>query len=146
MSATQTASTAVASLNQNVKEVISQVSPEMKANFEQLERLWNHPVTRFGVELTKDQAFTGALESIRESHATTQLMAFEGILIGILWAFRAWRLGKVNTLLMRMWTQAWVAALFWVLAVFLVPFLVWGGPYGTLLSHLVRAFIKHILA
>jgi hypothetical protein len=45
-----------------------------------------------------------------------------------------------------MWTQAWVAALFWVLAVFLVPFLVWGGAYGTLLSHLVRAFIKHILA
>jgi hypothetical protein len=121
-------------------------SPELKEKIESIERFMENPVVKVGGTLVQDQEFTLSFGKIIESHRGSSLLAYEGVLILVLWGFRAWRLGKVNTLLARMWTQAWVALLYWVLALVVVPSLVWGESYRTVLSHSARAVLRHFLA
>jgi len=120
-------------------------SPELKAKIEAMEQFMDHPVVKVGGTLVQDSEFTSSLKQMIESGRGTSLLAYEAALIVVLWGFRAWRLGKVNTLLARLWTQAWVAVLYWTVALGVLPALVWGDSYRTVLTHSARAVLRHVL-
>ena len=124
---------------------LKSLSPELKGNLDQMQKLWVHPVTQFGVTLGRDSEFMASLNQINESHRSTQLYAYEAVLLVLLWIFRAWKLSKVSTLWSRLWTQAWIGAVFWFLALVGIPGVIWGEAYRTALSHFARAFLKHFL-
>jgi hypothetical protein len=110
-----------------------------------VEKVLDLPVIKFGETLIQEHGVVVALERIGESQSGASLIAYEVILILVLWMARAWRLSKVNTLLTQFWTQAWIAGVYWILALAIVPSLVWGESYRTLLSHLVRAVLRRVL-
>jgi hypothetical protein len=103
-------------------------------------------MTQFSLTMGQDAEFKAGMGEMFESHAMNRLAGYELLLILLLWIFRAWRLSKVNTWLTRIWTQAWVGFCYWVCALFLVPSLIWGESYRTVMSHLIRSGFKHFFA
>jgi hypothetical protein len=99
-----------------------------------------------GLTLSRDDAFLGAIGSIAKNPKVSEFLAYEGALLLVLWAFRAWRLSKVNTLFRQMLTQAWISVVYWVVALFLIPSFIWGEHFRVALSHLFRAVLRHFLS
>lgn len=133
-------------LSKDAEEWLKTVSPGLFQNYDQIQTLWNAPATQFAITLMNDGEFRTAAEQIQNSHLSGQLLGYEFVLLLVLWVFRAWRLSKVSTFFTRMWTQAWIAALYWVVALFVVPGFVWGEAYRTVLSHLAKAVFRHFIA
>ncbi len=134
------------SFTKEAESWLKSLGPDFKNDLEQIQKIWNHPATRVGWTLSQDQEFVSSLNQIRDSHRSNVFYAYELVLILILWTVRAWRLSKAATWLGRMWTQAWIASVFWFMALILVPGLVWGEAFRTVLSHLVRAILRHFIA
>ena len=133
-------------LADQVQEFLKAQSPELKKQIDSMNAVMNHPLTKVGSTLVQDQEFTSAVSQMTGSHGGTRFLAYEGVLIVLVWAFRAWRLSKSNTLLPRLLTQAWIGAIYWILAITVVPWLVWGDAFRTALSHLVRVALRQFLA
>jgi hypothetical protein len=121
-------------------------SPELKARIEAIEHFMDHPVAKVGGTLVQDQEFTSSFGKLLDSGKGSTLLAYEAVLILVLWGFRAWRLGKVNTLFARLLTQAWIAVLYWVLALVVVPSVLLGESYRVVLTHSARALLRQILS
>ncbi len=98
------------------------------------------------LSLSGDEAFLGAIGGIAKNPKGTELIAYEGVLILALWAFRSWKLSKVNTLFRQMLTQAWIAVAYWLVALFAIPSFLWGEQYRIALSHFFRALLRHFLS
>ncbi len=133
-------------VSKDAEEWLKEVGPTIFKNYEDIQKLWNHPMTQFSVTLGRDAEFKAGITQMAESHAGARFYGYEALLILLLWIFRAWRLTKVNTILTRMWTQAWVGFCYWICALFLVPSLVWGESYRTTITHLIRAGFRHFFA
>jgi hypothetical protein len=132
-------------ISKDAEEWLKTLSPGLFQNYDDLQRTWNAPLTQFTITLVQDSEFKQASQKIYESHLGSQLVSYELVLILILWIIRAWRLSKVSTWLLRIWTQLWIAALYWLLAMFLVPYLVWGDAYRILLKELSKAILRHFI-
>jgi len=133
-------------LMNSVQTFLKEQSPELKKQLDTVNALIEHPMTKLGTTLMQDHEFTASVTRIAESHSGTQFAVYEGVLIVALWIFRAWRLTKSNTLLARLWTQAWIGVLFWILALTAVPALVWGEAFRTAFGHLIRVVLRQFLA
>jgi len=146
-SSTATPSTAPApKLADQVQDFIKEQSPELKRQLDSVNALVNHPLSKAGATLVQDQEFTSAVSRISNAHGGTRFLAYEGVLLILVWIFRAWRLSKSNTLLPRLLTQAWIGAVYWILAITVVPWLVWGEAFRTALGHLVKVALRQFLA
>ena len=145
MAAQETPTPAPALMN-SVQTFLKEQSPELKKQLDTVNALIEHPLTKFGTTLMQDHEFTASVTRIAEGHNGTQFAIYEGVLIVALWIFRAWRLTKSNTLLARLWTQAWIGVLFWVFAITVVPTLVWGEAFRTAFGHLIRVALRQFLA
>jgi len=144
--AAQETPTPAPDLMNSVQALIKEQSPELKKQLDAVNALMEHPMTKLSATLMQDHEFTASVTRIAESHSGTQFALYEGVLIGALWIFRAWRLTKSNTLLARLWTQAWIGLLFWALAITVVPTLVWGEAFRTAFGHLIRVALRQFLA
>ncbi len=133
-------------ISKDAEEWLKTLSPSTFASYDQIQKTWNAPLTQFTLTLVQDTELKGAVSEIAGSHLYREFFAYEAVLILLIWILRAWRLSKVNTWLTRLWTQAWIALLYWVSAVFLIPGLVWGAAYRTVLSHLTKAVFRHFFA
>ena len=133
-------------LSKDAEEWLRSVGPNYFQSYEQIEQLWNAPSTQFAVTCLNDTELQGAVKQIRDSHRMDQFLGYELVLILILWTFRAWRLSKMSTFFTRIWTQAWISAVYWFAAIFLIPCLVWGEAYRTVIAHLAKALFRHFLA
>jgi hypothetical protein len=130
-------------LPKEAEEWLQALSPGTFKNYQDIQGTWNHPLTQFSITLVNDPLFTGAVSEMAQQHAMAKYLGYEAILIIFIWIVRAWRLSKASTFLTRLWAQAWVGALFWVLSVAAVPFLVWGTAYRTAVNELIKAAIRH---
>jgi hypothetical protein len=133
-------------VSKDAEEWLRGLSPDLFKNYESIEKLWNHPLTQFGLTLGKDAEFKAGIQKMAREEAGARLIGFELFLILVLWVVRAWRLGKASTWLTRFWTQAWVGGLYWLSALFLVPALVYGEGFRITLAQLIRAAIRHFFA
>ena len=115
----------------------------MFENYDQIQKTWNAPLTQFTLTLVQDTELKGAASEIAMSHLYSQFFAYEAALIVLVWILRAWRLSKAPTWLTKLWTQAWIALLYWIVAAFLIPGIIWGAAYRTVLVHLVKAVFLH---
>ena len=93
--------------------------------------------------ITKDSQVAASLQEMGQQHKLGMFAGYELAWIVLIWVFRAWRLTKAGTLLTRIWTQAWIAVLFWIMALTSVPLLVWGGAYQGFLSQVIKLTIKY---
>ena len=100
----------------------------------------------FLATLSVDEAFLGAIGGIAKNTKGSEFLTYEGVLILALWAFRSWKLSKVNTLFRQMFTQAWIAVAYWLVALFAIPGFLWGEQYRVALSHFFRAILRHFLS
>lgn len=121
-------------------------STAMEPTLKELERLGGELQQQLGLTLSRDDAFLGAIGSITKNPKASEFLAYEGALLLVLWAFRAWRLSKVNTLFRQILTQAWISVAYWVVALFLIPSFIWGEHFRVALSHLFRAVLRHFLS
>jgi hypothetical protein len=133
-------------VSKDAEEWLKSVGPGLFKNYEEIQKLWNHPVTQFSLTLGQDAEFKAGIQKMALEQGGARFLGYEAVLLVILWVFRAWRLGKVNTWLTRIWTQIWVGGLYWLSALLLVPALVWGDSFRTVLVHLVRATLRHFFA
>ena len=133
-------------ISKDAEEWLKTISPSTFANYDQIQKTWNSPLTQFTLTLVQDAELKGAVSEIAGSHLYGEFFSYEAALILILWIFRVWRLSKVKNWLRSLWTQAWIGMVYWVFAVFLIPGLVWGSAYRTVLSHLAKAVIRHFFA
>ncbi len=132
-------------LSKDAEEWLKSVNPGFQTD-EQIQAFWNASPTQLGLTLVNDGDFRGAIQQIKDSHQWTQFFAYEFVLLVVLWFFRPWKLAKATTWMRRIWTQLWTGWVFWILAIFLIPSLVWGDAYRTLLSHLVKGVFRHFFA
>ena len=109
-----------------------------------LPQIWSMPSTQFSITLVRDPAIKAAFSEI-QAQKPSVIISYELLWILLVWIFRAWRLDKAGTGLLKIWTQAWVGFLALLGTLFLVPFLAWGDPYRILLSHVLKAFFRHFL-
>jgi hypothetical protein len=107
----------------------------------QLDSLLKTPVGQVAVVLAKDPAFRQATGEIAQKFDRNAFLGYEFAWIIVIWVVRAWRLSKVNTLLTRLWTQAWVGSLFWWGALALIQMLLWGKSFQMVLATAFRAII-----
>ena len=107
----------------------------------QLAPLMNSPVGKFVILMTKDASFRQASTEIAQKFDKTAFLGYEFAWIVLIWIFRSWRLTKVNTLLTRLWTQAWVGLVFWWGALTLIPWILWGKSFQTALASVIRGLI-----
>ena len=108
--------------------------------------LQGHPLMQFSITLGKDQQFREAVEDISKNFQKTSVLGYEIAWVLLIWILRAWRLSKAGSWLTRIWVQAWVAVIFWWGSLFLVPWLLWGKSYQTVLATAFRAFIHQFWA
>lgn len=147
--ASQTAVEAVngaATAAQAAKDAAATAGVELRRDLEQFQKVWKSPATQLGLTLSRDDAFLGAVGWISKNPKGSEFLAYEGVLILALWAFRAWKLGKSNTLFRQMLSQAWISLAYWIVALFLIPSLIWGEHYRVALSHLFRGVLRHFLS
>jgi hypothetical protein len=130
-------------ISKDAEEWLKTLSPGIFQNYDDLQKTWNAPLTQFTITLVQDADFKLASQQIYNSHLGSTLVSYELVLILVLWIIRSWRLGKASTWLLRIWTQAWIAVVYWLLAVFLVPYLVWGDAYRILLKQISKAILRH---
>ena len=130
-------------LSKDAEDWLKTISPSLFQNYDSVQRVWNAPVTQFGLTLMQDAEFKAATQQISDSHLGSHFAIDELALILIFWIFRAWRLGKVSTWLLRMWTQAWIGFFFWTFSFFLVPYLVWGDAYMVVVKQIFKAILRH---
>ena len=133
-------------LSKDAEDWLKTISPSTFQSYDSIQQIWNLPTTQFGLTLVQDHEFKGAIEQMAAQHAGSTFLSYELVLILIFWIIRAWRLGKVSTWLLRIWTQAWIGFIFWLLSVFLVPYLVWGESYTIVLRQLFKAILRHYFA
>ncbi len=133
-------------LSKDAEDWFKTISPGLFENYQQIASTWNHPMTQFSVTLVRDPQFRGAISEIYAQSNAKTFYGYEFGWIILIWILRAWRLSKSPTWLTRLWTQAWISVVFWVGAVFVVPSLLWGEAYRTVLSHFLKAVFKHFLA
>lgn len=145
MPAQESPSPAAPKFTDQVQDFIKEQSPELKKQIDTLNALRSHPVVKVGTELVQDSEFSSALSQMAGGNRAAQFLAYEAILLVAVWIVRAWRLSKSNTLLPRLWTQAWIGAVYWAAALTVVPWLVWGDSFRTVLSHLLRSVLRHVL-
>jgi hypothetical protein len=107
----------------------------------QLAPLLNSPVGKFALTMSKDPEFRQAATEIAQKFDRTTFLGYEFAWIVLIWVFRSWRLTKVNTLLTRLWTQAWVGMVFWWGALTLIPWILWGKSFQVALASLIRGLI-----
>ena len=107
----------------------------------QLEGLLNTSVGQAVVVMAKDPSFQQSALEIAQKFDRNSWIGAELGWIVLIWLFRAWRLTKANTILTRIWTQAWVGAVFWVGALVLVPWVLWGKSYQSVLGSIIRTLI-----
>ena len=131
---------------EQVQEFVKEQSPALKKQIDRANLVMEHPLTKVGTTLMNDSEFTGSLSRIVGGHSATQFLTYEAVLVVAIWVVRAWRLSKSNTLIARLWTQAWIGAVFWVFAAGVVPYLVWGDAFRTATSHLIRVALRQFLA
>ena len=93
--------------------------------------------------LVKDPQVQMAWNEVVQQHKGTLFLGYEIGWILIIWIIKAWRLTKAMTLFSRLWTQAWIGIVFWVVSATVVPILVWDGAYQTLLGQVMKALLKH---
>lgn len=98
------------------------------------------------IVLLQDEEFRTSLMKIIENPQGKTFWLDQGGLILVIWFIRAWRLGKSVSWGGKLWTQAWIGALYWVSAFVVIPFSLWGGDYGTVVSHSLRAIFHVIFA
>jgi hypothetical protein len=130
-------------ISKDAEEWLKTLSPSLFQNYDDVQKTWNAPLTQFTITVVQDAEFKQASQQIYDSHLGPRLIGYELVLILVLWILRAWRLSKASTWLLRIWTQAWISVLYWVLAVFLVPYLVWGDSYRIVLKELSKAILRH---
>jgi hypothetical protein len=130
-------------ISKDASEWLKTLSPGYFQTNEDIEKAWSAPQTQFTLTLLKDPEFKQAKDQIRDAHLGDQLIGYELVFILLLWIFRAWRLGKAATLLTRIWTQAWIAVVFWLIAIFGIPWIVYGNAYQTILKVIGKAFARH---
>jgi hypothetical protein len=133
-------------LSKDAEEWFKTLSPGLFENYKQIEGTWNHPLTQFSITLVRDPEFRSAVSEIYGKHNSATFYGYELSWIILVWILRAWRLSKSPTWLTRLWTQAWISMVFWVGSILVVPILVWGEAYRTVLSHFLKAIFKHFLA
>lgn len=133
-------------LSKDAEQWLRTLSPGMFDNYQQIQGTWNHPFTQFSITLVRDPQFRQAVTEIHGKNTGNAFYGYELSWIILVWILRAWRLSKSPTWLTRLWTQAWVSVVFWIGALFIVPTILWGEAYRTVLSHLAKAFFKHFLA
>jgi hypothetical protein len=133
-------------VSKDAEEWLKGLSPHFFKNYEEIQKVWNHPVTQFSLTLGQDSEFKTGMQKMALEHGGARFWTYELILLFLLWVVRAWRLGKVNTWLTRIWTQVWVGSLYWLSALFLVPSLVWGEAFRTVLVQVARASLRHFFA
>ncbi len=104
------------------------------------------PATQITLTLLKDPAFRGAVSEIDQKFDKTSFYGYEIGWVVLVWILRAWRLSKAATWLTRLWVQAWVAMVFWAGLVLVVPWLLWGKSYQTVLATVFRAVIHQFWA
>jgi len=132
-------------ISKDAEEWLKTLSPGLFQNYDDLQKTWNAPFTQFTITLAQNPDFKQASQHIYESHLGSSLISYELVLILVLWIIRAWRLGKAATWLLRIWTQAWISVVYWLLGVFLVPYLVWGDSYRIVLKEISKAFLRHFV-
>jgi len=106
-----------------------------------LDSLMNSSAGNLIMVVMRDPAFRQASAEIAQKFNKTTFMGYEFAWIVLIWVFRSWRLTKVNTLLTRLWTQAWVGMVFWVGALTLIPWILWGKSYQLALASVIRGLI-----
>jgi hypothetical protein len=130
-------------ISKDAQEWLQTLSPGMFDNYKQLEGTWNHPMTQFSITLVRDPQFRTSVSEIYGQHNMTTFYGYEALWIILVWILRAWRLSKSPTWLTRLWTQAWIAVVFWVGSTVVVPGILWGEAYRTVLSRLLKAVFQH---
>ena len=130
-------------ISKDAEEWVRTLSPGIFQSYEDLQKTWNAPATQFTLTLVRDPQLRQVSEQILDSKLGTRLLGYEFGLILLLWIIRAWRLQKSQTWLRRIWTQAWLGAVYSLLAIFLVPFLVWGETYLIFLKQIFLAILRH---
>jgi len=133
-------------LPKEVEGWLKTISPGMFDNYKQMESVWNHPAAQFSVTLVRDPAFRGAISEINQKFQKNMVLGYEITWVILIWTLRAWRLSKAGTWLTRLWVQAWVSMVFWWGTFFLIPWLLWGKAYQTVLATVVRAIIHQFWA
>ena len=133
-------------ISKDAAEWLKTLSPDYFQTNEDLEHAWASPFTQFGLTLLKDSEFKSACLQIRNAHMGVNLIGYELVLIAVLWTFRAWKLQKATTLLQKLLSQAWIAMLFWGIAILGIPWVLYGGAYGVVLKGVFRAVLRHFFA
>ena len=133
-------------LSKDAEDWLKTLSPGLFNNYKEIESTWNHPLAQFSMTLVKDPEFRGALTEIYTQHPLSTCVGYEMIWVLLIWILRAYRLGKVNTWLLRIWTQAWVGVFYFLGAWFVVPYLLWGKSYLVVIGQLTKAIIRHFFA
>ena len=110
----------------------------------ELPLVWKQPTTQFSVSLVRDPQVKASWDQIRAQKPSI-LLTYELVWILLIWIFRAWRLQKSGTWLLRIWTQAWIAVLSVLGAVLVIPILAWGEPVQKLFAQVAKAFIQHFM-
>ena len=132
-------------ISKDAEEWLKTLSPGVFQSYDDLQKTWNAPLTQFTITLVQDAEFKEAGQRIYESHLGSKLLGYELVLVLVFWILRAWRLSKVSTWLLRIWVQAWMSVVFWVLTLFLVPYLVWGDGYRIVLKEISKAILRHFV-
>ncbi len=104
-----------------------------------------NPVAKIGATLIQDHDFTSSVLQMADLGTVGQFLAVEFVLVLALWGFRAKKLAQLETLPKKMLAQAWISGLYWLLAIGIVPGLVWGKAFWTAIGHFMRVALRQIL-
>jgi hypothetical protein len=105
----------------------------------------SNPVAKIGATLIQDHDFTASILKMADPGTVGQFLAIEFVLVLALWGFRAKKLAQLETLPKKMLAQAWISGLYWLLAMGVVPGLVWGKAFWTAVGHFMRVALRQIL-
>ena len=130
-------------ISKDAEDWLKTLSPSTFQGYDEIQKMWNSPVSQFTITLVQDSELKLATKQIADQHAGQTLVGYELVLIVFLWTFRAWRLGKASTWLTRLWTQFWIADLYWFLAGVVLPWAVWGDSYRIVIKQVFKAILRH---
>jgi hypothetical protein len=130
-------------ISKDAEDWLKTLSPNWFQNHDEIQHFWSTPGSQFTLTLLADPEFKAATDQMIAANLCSRAVSYELVLILLLWIFRPLRLAKASSWLLRIWTQAWISVVFWVLALVAVPWLVWGQAYLTALKEIFKAFLRH---
>ena len=104
------------------------------------------PLHQIWSNVLQAQEVTGWITQMYMAHKGWIILGYEIGWLLLVWLLLPWRLSKSSSWPGRLWTQVWMGAVYWGVALYFLPASQWGDPYRSLISYSLKSAFKLLLA